>query len=177
MPRSAKRPDKAQHRNRGYRGFKRAGSLVESQIRTVGEARGLAVSRLMTHWSEIAGDDLSKLCRPVRAAYGRGSFGATLTVIAPGAAAPMVQARLPDLLERVNACYGFRAISRIKITQTAPEGFAEPQTSFEPSKRPAPDRPKDPLTDAKIDEVKDPDLKAALSALSDHLPPVPTNDT
>lgn len=177
MPGSVKRPDKAPHRKRGFRGFTRAGSLVESQIRTVGEARGFAVNRLMTHWSEIAGADLSKLCRPVRAAYGRGSFGATLTVIAPGAAAPMVQARLPELLERVNACYGFRAISRIKITQTAPEGFAEPQTRFEPAQTPVPGRPKDPLTDAKINEVKDSDLKAALSALFEHLPPTPTNDT
>ncbi|MEM1360251.1 MAG: DUF721 domain-containing protein [Pseudomonadota bacterium] len=177
MPGPVKRPENAQHRKRGHRGFARAGSLVEGQIRKVGEARGFAVSRLITHWSEIVGADLSKHCRPVRAAYGRGSFGATLTLIAPGAAAPMLQARLPELLERVNACYGFRAISRIKITQTAPQGFADPQAAFEPAKKPAPDRAKDPLTDAKIRQVKDPDLKAALSALSDHVPRAPTADT
>ncbi|MEM8956330.1 MAG: DUF721 domain-containing protein [Pseudomonadota bacterium] len=149
-------------------GFKRAGALVETQIRKVGESRGFAVSRLLTHWTEIAGADLARICRPVRAAYGRGSFGATLTVLASGAAAPIVQARLPELRERVNACYGYTAISRIKITQTAPEGFGEPPARFEPAPVARPEHP--PVARDALDTVRDPDLRAALTSLSAQLP-------
>lgn len=159
---------KASPRKPRGRGFKRAGALVETQIRKVGESRGFAVSRLLTHWTEIVGTDLAKLCRPVRAAYGRGSFGATLTLLASGPAAPIVQARLPELRERVNACYGYNAISRIKITQTAPEGFSEPPSPFKPAPHIRPEHP--PVASDALDSVRDPDLRAALTSMSAHLP-------
>lgn len=164
-PRTAK---KHPARKTGRRGFKRAGALVETQIRKVGESRGFAVSRLLTHWSEIVGTDLAGLCRPVRAAYGRGSFGATLTVLASGAAAPIVQARLPELRDRVNACYGYTAISRIKITQTAPEGFGETPAPFQSAQPSRTERA--PIARDALDTVRDPELRAALTSLSAHLP-------
>lgn len=168
MTGSSRTTKKPPTRKTGRRGFKRAGALVETQIRKVGESRGFAVSRLLTHWAEIVGADLARLCRPVRAAYGRGSFGATLTVLASGAAAPIVQARLPELRERVNACYGYTAISRIKITQTAPEGFGEPPAPFEAAPQTRPEH--SPVARDALDTVRDPDLRAALTSLSAHLP-------
>jgi hypothetical protein len=42
----------------------------------------------------------------------------------------MVEMQLPQLKERVNACYGYNAVQRILLTQTAPEGFAEGQARF-----------------------------------------------
>ncbi|MCV6596310.1 MAG: DUF721 domain-containing protein [Mangrovicoccus sp.] len=171
MPRAPSSPKKPAPYKKRRRGFSRAGMLVETQIRQAGESRGFAVSRLLTHWSEIVGEDLAKLCRPLRTNYGRGSFGATLTVLASGAAAPIVQARLPELQERVNACYGYTAISRVKITQTAPEGFGEaaktyranPATRPEPAPRPIP----------ALESVQDPELRAALAAMSARLPITP----
>jgi hypothetical protein len=37
---------------------------------------------------------------------------------------------LPELKEKVNACYGYSAISRIRITQTGEVGFAEQAATF-----------------------------------------------
>ena len=37
------------------RGFAQAASLLVPRIRAVGEARGFAVTRLLTHWAEIVG--------------------------------------------------------------------------------------------------------------------------
>ena len=68
------------------KGFARAGGLVQPQIRKASESRGFAVSRLVTHWAEVVGDDIAALCRPVKVGYGRqGGLGATLTVLARGA--------------------------------------------------------------------------------------------
>src|SRR6056297_3507131 len=115
---------------RRARGPERAGSLLAPQIRTASETRGFAVSRLLTHWAEIAGEEIARVARPVEMSYGRG-FGATLTLLTTGAFAPIVDMQRERLREKVNAVYGYNAVSRIRITQTAPEGFAEAQTAFE----------------------------------------------
>ena len=102
-----KQPQSQMPRQRGRRGFQRASGLVESQIRNVGEGRGFAVARLLTHWEEIVGPDIARIARPVKVGYAQGGFGATLTLLSAGAHAPMLQAQLPQIRERVNACYGY----------------------------------------------------------------------
>ena len=100
--------------------------------------------------------------------YGRGGLGATLTLLTTGAHAPMLEMQLPRLLDKVNACYGHRAIARIRVTQTAPTGFAEGQAQFGPAPKP---EPKTPGPEARrvsaevAGAVSDPGLKAALSTL------------
>ncbi|MCC6001406.1 MAG: DUF721 domain-containing protein [Pararhodobacter sp.] len=106
------------------RGFEPAGGLLREPIRKAGESRGFAASRVLTHWAEIAGQDLAGLCRPVKVSYAEGGFGATLTLLVSGAAAPLVQMQLPALRERINAIYGYAAIARIRITQTAGNAVA-----------------------------------------------------
>ncbi len=115
---------------RRLRGFEPASSLVTDRIRTAGEKRGFAVARLLTHWAEIAGDATPRVARPVRIGYGRDGMGATLTLLTTGAAAPMVQMQLPQLRDRVNACYGYSAISRIHLTQTAAIGLCRGAGGF-----------------------------------------------
>lgn len=123
-------------------GFRHAAGLVDARVRAAGERRGFAMMRLLTRWDEIVGPETARLARPVKLSWagrkrpsGSGSggaegLGATLTLSASGAAAPLVQMMLPQIRERVNACYGYAAVRRIVLTQTAPEGFAEAQAPF-----------------------------------------------
>lgn len=119
------------------KGFKRSGALLGAQIRKASETRGFAVSRVVTHWPEIAGEEIASICRPVKVSYARQGFGATLVVLTTGAQAPMLEMQKEKLRERVNTAYGYNAIARVQITQTAPTGFAEGQASFEHRPRPA----------------------------------------
>ena len=113
------------------KGFKRSGALLGAQIRKASESRGFAVSRVVTHWPEIAGEEIAAICRPVKVSYARQGFGATLVVLTTGAQAPMLEMQKETLRARVNTAYGYNAIARVQITQTAPTGFAEGQASFE----------------------------------------------
>lgn len=115
---------------RRKRGFEPAGGLLRAPIRKAGETRGFAASRLLTHWDEIAGPELATLCRPLKVSYAEAGMGATLTVSCTGAAAPLVQMNLPKLRERVNACYGYAAIARVRVTQTRPCGMEDAQAPF-----------------------------------------------
>ncbi|MEI2688054.1 MAG: DUF721 domain-containing protein [Cypionkella sp.] len=119
--------------SRRRRGFEPAAGLMKEQIRSASESRGFAVARLLTHWPEIAGAQLAPITRPVKIGYGREGMGATLTLLTTSAHAPMVQMDLPRLKEKVNAVYGYNAIARILITQTAATGFAEGQAQFLPA--------------------------------------------
>ncbi|MGI1662312.1 DUF721 domain-containing protein [Palleronia sp. KMU-117] len=156
------------------RGFERTSSLVAQRIRAAGETRGFAVSRLLTHWPEVVGEDIAAVSRPVEVSYGRGGFGATLTLLTTGAQAPMLEMQADRIRERVNACYGYAAISRVRITQTAPTGFAEGQADFSHAPK-APAEPAAP-SEASVararkvaDGVTDPGLRAALERLGGHV--------
>ena len=152
------------------RGFALAGGLVQPQIRKASESRGFTVSRLVTHWAEVVGEDVARLCRPVKVAYGRTGMGATLTLLARGAAGPMLQAQLPAIRDRVNACYGYTAISQIRLTQTAASGFAEGPAAYGAPTAPrgtaaAPSEEAERAARAATEGVTDPDLRAALAGL------------
>ncbi len=150
------------------RGFKRTASVLTERIRRAGESRGFAVSRLLTHWTEIAGPEIAAIARPVNIGYGRGGFGATLTVLTTGAQAPMLEMQKEMLREKVNAVYGYNAISRVRITQTAPTGFAEGQAVFQaPEQKPEPEPGPETIAQAASTArpIKNDELRAALERL------------
>jgi hypothetical protein len=82
----------------------------------------------------------------------------------------MVEMQKERIRERVNACYGYRAISKVRITQTAPQGFAEAQAAF----RGAPATAAVPVVAPEVVEkaaavaadVENTELRLALAALA-----------
>ena len=157
---------------RRMRGFEPAAGLVRDPIRAAGEKRGFAVARLLTHWAEIVGDDLAGCTRPVKVGYAQGGMGATLTLLTMGAVAPMVEMQKDSIRAKVNACYGYSAISRILLTQTAASGFAEGQAEFRSAPKVA--KPAaDPAVLAKAADtaggVQDTGLRAALALLAQNV--------
>lgn len=158
---------------RRKRGFERTSKLLGGRIRKAGESRGFAVSRIITHWDEIAGEATAQICRPIEVSYGRGGFGATLTVLTTGANAPMLEMQKEQLREKVNAVYGYAAISRIRLTQTAPSGFSEGQAQFQPRKSagdtPAPDPEAQRRAEETARDIQDDKLRAALEALATNI--------
>jgi hypothetical protein len=155
------------------RGFRRAVDLMAADLRRASESRGFAESRLLTHWPEIVGPELAAMARPVRVTFPRGGVGATLTVLTAGAQAPLLQMRLPALRDRVNAAYGYNAVARIVLTQTAPDMPAaapRPARAAAPgmAEAPAPFAPAPAVAgraEAMTASVDDPGLRAALERL------------
>lgn len=158
----------AEHRRRG---FEPAFGLMKDPLRLVGEARGFAVTRLLTHWAEVAGPELAAKTRPVKVGFGREGLGATLTLLVKASEAPIVQMQLPQLKDRVNAVYGYAAVAHIHPTQTAASGFAEGQAEFVAAPK-APARP-DPALQTRAKEqaegVADPGLRSALEQLAQNI--------
>ena len=155
-------------------GFRRADTLLQGRIRDASASRGFAQSRVLTQWAEIAGPQIAQIARPVEISYGRGGMGATLVLLTIGAHAPMLEMETPKLRERVNAVYGYNAVSRIRITQTAPTGFAEGQAVFSPatpSIRSPDAAPAEVRAQAaqQVAPIGDPGLREALERLATHV--------
>ncbi len=164
------KPARPYKQKRKSRGFVRTGGILSGQIRKAGEKRGFVETRLLTHWAEFVGDAIAKIAQPVKVYYAREGLGATLTVLTTGANAPVLQMQLPTIIERVNACYGYSAISKINITQTAPTGFNESQKSFEHPKQAkilSPEAVRD--IDNTVENVSNLDLKQALARLGKNI--------
>lgn len=157
---------------RRKRGFEAAASLLAPTVQAAGAQRGFAVSRLLTHWPEVVGADIASRCRPVRISHGRGGIGATLTLLTTGSQAPMLSMALPSIRDRVNACCGWNAVSRVVLTQTAADGFTVPAP---PAPWPRPSPGDLARAEAIADGILDDDLAAALRrlALNFHLRPMP----
>jgi hypothetical protein len=155
------------------KGFARADSLLSGRIRQASESRGFAQSRLLTQWAEIAGEVTAAIARPVEVSYGRGGMGATLTLLTTGANAPMLEMQKEQLRAKVNAVYGYNAIARVRITQTAATGFAEGQVAFETRPKQTPAAAPDPVLRQRAADtarpVADNDLRDALARLGENI--------
>ncbi len=151
------------------KGFTRTSSLLTQRIRQGSESRGFAQSRLLTQWVEVAGDAIAQISRPVEVSYGRGGMGATLTLLTNGSNAPILEMEKEKLRKKVNAVYGYNAIARIRITQTAPTGFAEGQVDFEHAPKTEARREPDASLKRKAADVTEPvqdeGLRTALAQL------------
>ena len=166
MPRQPAKDQTYSTPKRLARGFVQTGGILNQSIRRASEKRGFSETRLLTQWAEIVGPALAGMSQPVKVAYGRESFGATLTVLTNGANAPMVQMEIPRIKDRVNACYGYAAISHIRITQTAATGFAETQTPYRHDATPAKVNPvKAAEIDQSVETVESDLLRSALAVL------------
>ncbi|WP_444461119.1 DUF721 domain-containing protein [Rhodobacter capsulatus] len=159
----------APNKLRRMRGFEAAAGLVKERIRTAGESRGFAIARLVTHWAEVVGPEIAAHARPVKIGYGREGIGASLTLLVEGPMAPMIDMSREKIRARVNACYGYNAISRILITQTAATGFAEGQAAFAPAPKKVPAAPNPEVcarAQAATEGLADAGLRAALEDLA-----------
>ncbi len=146
--------------------FKPAADLLRQKIREIGEGRGFSATRLLTHWPEIVGASVAAIARPLEVRHPRvgksAPEGATLTVLALGAAALRLEMEKERIRERVNACYGYNAIAKIKIKQAGPEAFAEQTDVPRAAREPQPSDKVAPLTEG----VSNTELRLALAALA-----------
>ncbi|QHQ36764.1 DUF721 domain-containing protein [Algicella marina] len=154
---------------RKRRGFRQTGACIAADVRRVSEKRGFAETRLLTDWEEICGKDIAAVATPLRVSYGREGLGATLTIACQSARAPEVSMQAETIRTRVNACYGYNAIARIRVTQTGsadiPAGFAEGQAQFTPKAPP----PLKPAVSAALEPIGDEGLRAALARLGQNV--------
>lgn len=122
---------------------------------------GFVQSAVVSRWSEIVGARYADVSAPesIRFPQGQRSDG-VLTLGVVGAHAPMLQHVAPEIVERVNRFFGYPAVARVVIRQSAAPRPAAPRTP-PPSLKPLPVDLGDSLR-----AIGDPELKAVLESLA-----------
>jgi hypothetical protein len=135
----------------------RAGTVAGQLTMLAQSSRGGSLFAIRTHWTEIVGDALARLSQPTRIA--RDKAGATLVLQVEGAAAPMIQHKAAQILERVRLVAGAGAPARLRIVQ----GAVRRNSARTPAAPPAPEELR--ALDQSLDAILDPELRAELAKL------------
>lgn len=139
------------------------GELMPEIGRTAFRRFGFVQSSVVTRWPEIVGENHARFCQPeaIRFPPGEKSEGVLQLVVA-SAHAPQVAQVTPEIIERVNRFFGYRAVARVKLRQgqvKPPE--AQGPTTAAPSLRPIPLELGESLRD-----IGDPELRTVLESLA-----------
>lgn len=131
--------------------------------RTAFRRFGFVQSSVVSRWPEIVGEAHARVCAPesIRFPPGEKSEGILQLVVVP-AHAPLIQHVIPEIIERVNRFFGYKAVARVKLRQgtvQAPASSERPRSP--PSLKPIPMELGDSLRD-----IGDPELRAVLESLA-----------
>ncbi len=154
-------------------GVKAVGSFLPALTRKAFEKYGFSTATLVTDWVRIVGRELAAATAPERLkwprgvapadgegnASGQGRRGATLVLRVDGGLSLDVQYQARQIIERINAYFGYAAVGELRIVQ-APVGAERSTPRATLPTRPAPH----PLT-AEVAQVADPGLRDALARL------------
>lgn len=113
----------------GKVGAKTVGHYLPSITRPVFEKFGFQRAALLTDWDTIVGEPLCHFTAPEQIKWQKSSneqaeieqhgqkSGATLIIRVEGPAALEVQHQAPQIMERINGYFGYKAIGSIRILQ------------------------------------------------------------
>ena len=158
---------------RALGGPKAVGSFVPRLTRTSFEKFGFSAATLVTDWATIVGAELAGFTSPERLRWPRAPQahvedegeatharrGATLAVSVDPARALDVQYRRAQIIERINAYFGYAAVAEIRIEQRPRRDF--PPIPAKVAARPSAPAPREVLG------IEDDALRAALTRLSE----------
>lgn len=131
--------------------------------RTAFRRFGFVQSSVVTRWPEIVGPQHARVCMPesIRFPPREKSEGILQLVVLP-AHAPLIQHVIPEIIERVNRFFGYKAVARVKMRQgTVKAPPAEGKPSAPPSLKPIPMELGESLRD-----IGDPELRTVLESLA-----------
>ena len=124
-------------------------------------SRGFAEAGLISDWGSIVGAETGRMTRPVALKFPKSQRqDGILTVQAGGGAALELQHLKPQILERINAYFGYRAVADLKIQQ----GSAVPPRRRDEPLRPPSATDKEAVAKA-VGGIEDAELKATLTRL------------
>lgn len=138
-------------------------ALLPAVAKTAFKRGGAALAALATDWDAIVGPELGRETMPVKLAFPPGErAGGTLHIAAGGALALELQHLEPQVIERINGHFGYRAVERIRLVQDVPrveDRARSRRRAPPPAMTPAPP----------VEGVDDPELRAALERLGQAL--------
>lgn len=152
-------------------GLHRLPDLLRGVLTVQARQRGLADAALIDDWALIVGSSLAGRCQPVKIVRDRGV--PVLHLRTTGSGALELQHAAPQIVERINAHFGFGAVGRLRLIQ-APAVRTPPRR---PARLPPLSVEAARAVESAVGGVADPSLRAALAGLGRAIHRQPADDT
>ncbi len=125
--------------------------------------RGLADGAIVREWRNIVGETIARHCQPDRVSYTAHSRSEGLLHLRVGhsAMATELQHLEPQLIERINTHFGYRAVARLRFVH----GPLPERTTRAPSGDPELTETQERAMAQTLDAIEDPALRDALARL------------
>lgn len=144
-------------------GVRAIGDLMPEIGRTAFRRFGFVQSSVVTRWPEIVGATHARVCSPeaIRFPPGEKSDGILQLVVVP-AHAPLISQVIPEIIERVNRFFGYKAVARVKLRH----GAVTPAQGDKPAKAPPSLKPIPLELGDSLRDIGDPELRMVLESLA-----------
>jgi hypothetical protein len=128
---------------------------------------GFVQSSVVTRWPEIVGEHHARVCMPeaIRFPPGEKSEGILQLVVLP-AHAPLIQHVIPEIMERVNRFFGYKAVARVKMRQGEVKPPKDRYGADERPKAPPSLKPIPMELGESLRDIGDPELRTVLESLA-----------
>lgn len=138
--------------------------MVERLTKSMLGRHGFAHGAIVTKWPDIVGQDMARHTQPEKIVFSRdGVSGGTLHLrVSSGALATEIQHLEPQILERINTFFGYKAVVRVKLIQ-GPLPRAKDQPAAKPPRPLSADEAKNLA--GTVANVDDEELRQALERL------------
>ena len=145
-------------------GVRPMAALMPKVTRTILGRRGFAEASIITEWAMIVGDDLARSSQPEKLSFPKGErVGGVLHIRAVGGGATELQHLEPQILERINRHFGYRAVGRLKLVHLP---LAKSKATKEKGSNSATIEHDSPQVEIRqLDEVEHTELRTALEKL------------
>lgn len=95
----------------------RLGLFTQRLVKPVFKARGLMEGKIITHWPQIVGEKIARMSLAEKITFPRGKRSeGTLHLSVTSSGALLLQYAQDLVLEQVNTFFGYKALSKLRLT-------------------------------------------------------------
>ena len=154
--------DEGKDRRQSTYGYAKLGDVVNEVTKPTFQKHGSVEAKLIVNWKIIVGTDVSDYTRPVRIAFPRdkSDSGGVLHLEVCGNMAIEVQHMEEQILERIAAHMGYRAVDRIKLVQNTQDSYSDVEIPCNETKE---------TSKIPVEGVSDSALSSALAELEENI--------
>ncbi|MCZ6861141.1 MAG: DciA family protein [Alphaproteobacteria bacterium] len=161
MTARSKPASKEAQSKRSAPGLRSIAAPVSKVARPMLKRRGLAGGRIVAEWPQIVGVALAKCSCPEKLSPARGENDGVLRIRVDGPLAIELQHLEPQIIERINGYFGYRAVGRLAMVRGPLPKPPPPR----PRRKRAPNPAAAREAAQHFDQIGDDELKAALESL------------
>jgi len=107
----------ASKKERAMKGLRPLGAGCSDRLKRIAPKYGFVAPDIIMNWEAICGKEIARMAKPLRITFPKGKRegGVIVVKLNLASAAAILQYSFPQIIDRVNAYFGYKAVSGVRI--------------------------------------------------------------